>query len=135
MTEEVTQPESEDQTPYQVKNIKYGEKVVVGRVVGRNKTVIPEEEFYQMACLFSTWKDFSEYYGVPQQTLRDNFRDLYTKARQATKRKLRQKMLETALNGDRVMMIWLSKQWLDMAESPVSSESEQVLPWLNEDED
>lgn len=133
MTEEANNPQSETDTPYQVTNIKYGEKTVVGRVVGRNKTVIPEDEFYQMACLFSTWKDFSDYYGVPQQTLRDNFRDLYTKARQATKRKLRQKMLETALNGDRVMMIWLSKNWLDMSDTPQQSESEQVLPWLSED--
>lgn len=124
----------QEKLPYKVKNIKYGEKTVVGRVVGRDKTVIPEEEFYQMACLFSTWKDFSDYYGVPAQTLRDNFRDLYTKARQATKRKLRQKMLETALNGDRVMMIWLSKNWLDMSDAPHSSDAEQVLPWNEEPE-
>lgn len=124
----------EQKLPYQVKNIKYGEKTVVGRVVGRgeNKTVIPEEEFYQMACLFSTWKDFSDYYGVPETTLRNNFRDLFTKARQVTKRKLRSKMLETALNGDRVMMIWLSKQWLGMAETPIETQGEQVLPWNDE---
>lgn len=124
-----------EQIPYQVKNIKYGEKTVTGRIVGRgeNKTVIPEPEFYQMACLFSTWKDFSEYYGVPETTLRNNFRDLYVKARQATKKKLRQKMLETALNGDRVMMIWLSKQWLGMAETPDKSADTDILPW-NEEE-
>tara|TARA_R100001460_G_scaffold73728_1_gene114613 strand:+ start:79 stop:483 length:405 start_codon:yes stop_codon:yes gene_type:complete len=125
----------QEQLPYQVKNIKRGEKTVTGRVVGRDKVVIPEDEFYQMACLFSTWKDFSDYYGVPQQTLRDNFRDLYTKARQVTKRKLRSKMLETALNGDRVMMIWLSKQWLQMSDSPIESEGEQVLPWNDDPKD
>lgn len=125
----------QEQLPYQVKNIKRGEKTVTGRVVGRNKVVIPEDEFYQMACLFSTWKDFSDYYGVPQQTLRDNFRDLYTKARQVTKRKLRSKMLETALNGDRVMMIWLSKQWLQMSDSPIETEGEQVLPWNDDPKD
>jgi len=125
----------QEQLPYQVKNIKRGEKTVTGRVVGRDKVVIPEDEFYQMACLFSTWKDFSDYYGVPQQTLRDNFRDLYTKARQVTKRKLRSKMLETALNGDRVMMIWLSKQWLQMSDSPIETEGEQVLPWNDEPKD
>ncbi len=125
----------QEQLPYQVKNIKRGEKTVTGRVVGRDKVVIPEDEFYQMACLFSTWKDFSDYYGVPQQTLRDNFRDLYTKARQVTKRKLRSKMLETALNGDRVMMIWLSKQWLQMSDSPIETEGEQVLPWNDDPKD
>ncbi len=79
MTEDTNIPEQD--LPYQVTNIKYGEKTVTGRVVGRNKTVIPEEEFYQMACLFSTWKDFAEYYGVPETTLRNNFADLFTKAR------------------------------------------------------
>jgi len=122
-----------DKTPYQVKNIKRGEKTVTGRIVGRDKIVIPEDEFYQMACLFSTWKDFSEYYGVAETTLRNNFADLYTKARQTTKKKLRQKMLETALNGDRVMMIWLSKQWLNMSETPTEKSSSDVLPW-NEEE-
>jgi len=122
-----------EKPPYQVKNIKRGEKTVTGRIVGRDKTVIPEDEFYQMACLFSTWKDFSEYYGVAETTLRNNFADLYTKARQTTKRKLRQKMLETALNGDRVMMIWLSKQWLSMSENPQDKNSSDILPW-NEEE-
>jgi hypothetical protein len=120
---------------YQVKNIKRGEKTVIGRIVGRAKTVIPEDEFYQMACLFSSWKDFSEYYGVPESTLRDNFRDLYIKARQTTKRKLRSKMLETALNGDRVMMIWLSKQWLDMTDTPEKGSGSDVLPWNQEQTD
>jgi len=122
-----------EKPPYQVKNIKRGEKTVTGRIVGRDKIVIPEDEFYQMACLFSTWKDFSEYYGVAETTLRNNFADLYTKARQTTKRKLRQKMLETALNGDRVMMIWLSKQWLSMSENPQDKNSSDILPW-NEEE-
>jgi hypothetical protein len=125
----------ENKTPYQVKRVKYGEKTVTGRVVGRgeNKTVIPEEEFYQMACLFSTWKDFSDYYGVPETTLRNNFADLFTKARQTTKKKLRQKMLETAMNGDRVMMIWLSKNWLSFSDSGIQEEAEDnMLPWTTE---
>ncbi len=125
----------ETKTPYQVKRVKYGEKTVQGRVVGRgeNKTVIPEEEFYQMACLFSTWKDFSDYYGVPETTLRNNFADLFTKARQTTKKKLRQKMLETAMNGDRVMMIWLSKNWLSFSDSGIQEEAEDnMLPWTHE---
>jgi len=126
---------SNEKKPYQVKNIRRGEKTVTGRVVGRSKTVIPEDEFYQMACLFSTWGDFSDYYGVPESTLRDNFRDLYIKARQVTKRKLRSKMLETALNGDRVMMIWLSKQWLDMSENKTQGSESDVLPWNEEQTD
>ena len=41
MTEENKSPEeAQPDKHYRVKNVKYGEKTVVGRVVGRNKTVI-----------------------------------------------------------------------------------------------
>jgi hypothetical protein len=70
---------------------------------------------------------------VPETTLRNNFADLFTKARQTTKKKLRQKMLETAMNGDRVMMIWLSKNWLDMSDSGTTEKSDDnMLPWTTE---
>ena len=122
---------------YQVKQVKYGEKTVTGRVVGRNKTVIPEEEFYKLACLHCSWKDLSDFFGVPAGTLRDNFADLYIKGTQTTKQKLRQKMFETAMNGDRVMMIWLSKQWLSMSDNGIQdgSEEDTMLPWTEKNEE
>lgn len=118
---------------YQVKNIKYGEKTVVGRVVGRNKTVIPEEEFYKLAALHSSWKELSDWFSVPVGTLRDNFADLYEKATTETKQKLRRAQLDLAMKGDRVMLIWLGKNILGQAESPVNTESNQVLPWNDEE--
>jgi hypothetical protein len=120
---------------YQVKNIKYGEKTVVGRVVGRNKTVIPEEEFYKLAALHSSWKELSDWFSVPVGTLRDNFADLYEKATTETKQKLRRAQLDLAMKGDRVMLIWLGKNILGQAESPVSKDSNQVLPWTEDEED
>jgi hypothetical protein len=125
------------QPNYQVKQIKYGEKTVIGRVVGRNKTVIAEEEFYKLACLHCSWKDLSDFFGVPSGTLRDNFADLYIKGTQTTKQKLRQKMFETAMNGDRVMMIWLSKQWLSMSDNGIQdgSEEDTMLPWTEKNEE
>ena len=124
--------EAENKKPYQVKNIKYGEKTVVGRVIGRKKTVIPEEEFQKLAELHCTWKEISDFYDVPEGTLRDNFRDLYIKGTTRTKQRLRQAQLKLALGGDRVMLIWLGKNILGQSESPVNSESEQVLPWLDD---
>jgi AraC-like DNA-binding protein len=124
--------EAENKKPYQVKNIKYGEKTVVGRVIGRKKTVIPEEEFQKLAELHCTWKEIADFYDVPENTLRDNFRDLYTKGTTITKQRLRQAQLKLALGGDRVMLIWLGKNLLGQQEAPQSSESEQVLPWLDD---
>tara|TARA_R110000737_G_scaffold54155_1_gene76285 strand:- start:1663 stop:2049 length:387 start_codon:yes stop_codon:yes gene_type:complete len=125
------------QPNYQVKQVKYGEKTVQGRVVGRDKVVIPEEEFYKLACLHTTWKDLSDFFGVPVGTLRDNFADLYIKGTQTTKMKLRQKMFETAMNGDRVMMIWLSKNWCGYSDSgpQEGNEEDNMLPWTEKEEE
>jgi len=124
--------DKDQQLPYQVKNIKYGEKTVVGRVVGRNKTVIPEEEFLKLAELHCTWQEISDFYTVPVSTLRDNFADLYQKGTTKTKQRLRQAQLKLALNGDRTLLIWLGKNILGQSENPISSESSQVLPWLED---
>ena len=120
--------------PYTVTNVKYGEKTVVGRVIGRNKVVIPEEQVAQLAQYHCTNKEMADFFGVPLQTFMDNFRDIVTKNRIITKQRLRKKQLEVAMKGDRVMLIWLGKQMLGQAESPVSDESSQVLPWLEDDD-
>jgi len=39
------------------------------------------------------------------------------------------------MKGDRVMLIWLGKNILGQAESPVSKDSNQVLPWTEDEED
>jgi len=127
--------EQNDKTTYQVKNVKYGEKTVRGRVVGRSKTVIPEEEFLKLAKLHTTWKELSDFYDVPVGTLRDNFADLYKKGTVETKQRLRKAQLDLAINRhDRVMLIWLGKQMLGQSESPANNDDSMILPW-NEDTD
>jgi len=137
MTEEThnpeqSEPEHTEKTPYQVKNIRYGEKTVRGRVVGRNKTVIPEEEFTKLAELHCTWQEISDWYSVPVSTLRDNFADLYQKGTTATKQRLRQAQLKLAMNGDRSMLIWLGKNILGQSDQPINTDNSQILPWNTE---
>lgn len=133
MTEENKSPEeAQPDKHYRVQNVKYGEKVVVGRVVGRNKTVIPEAQVAQLAEYHCTNKEMADFFDVPLQTFMDNFRDIITKHRIITKQRLRKKQLEVALKGDKTMLIWLGKQMLGQSENPISDESTQVLPWLEE---
>ena len=104
----MTEQTEENKLPYQVKNVKYGSKTVVGRVVGRNKTVIPEEQVAQLAQYHCTNKEMADFFDVPLQTFVDNFRDIITKNRIITKQRLRKAQLDLALNKhDRVMLIWL----------------------------
>ena len=138
MTDEQAQSDNSEseaeqpKQPYQVKNVKYGEKTVRGRVVGRAKTVIPEEEFLKLAELHCTWQEISDWYNVPVGTLRDNFADLYKKGTTNTKQRLRASQLKLALNGDRSMLIWLGKNILGQSDQPINKDSTQVLPWLDE---
>jgi len=127
--------DKDQQLPYQVKNIKYGEKTVRGRVVGRNKTVIPEEEFQKLAELHCTWQEISDWYTVPVSTLRDNFADLYQKGTTKTKQRLRQAQLKLAMNGDRSMLIWLGKNILGQSDQPINNDSTTVLPWLEQNDE
>ena len=127
--------EQNEKTTYQVKNVKYGEKTVRGRVVGRSKTVIPEDEFLKLAKLHTTWKELSDFYDVPVGTLRDNFADLYKKGTVETKQRLRKAQLDLAINRhDRVMLIFLGKVLLNQNENAISNDDSQILPW-NEDTD
>jgi hypothetical protein len=75
----------------------------------------------------------ADFFGVKLQTFVDNFRDIVDKNRIITKQRLRKAQLELALEKhDRVMLIWLGKNILGQMETPISSESEQVLPWLED---
>ncbi len=84
MTEETNTPNEESKS-YTVTNVKYGEKTVRGRVIGRKKTVVPEEQVMELARLHCTNKEIADFFEVPQTTLTDNFRDILTKGRLETK--------------------------------------------------
>ena len=125
----MTTENTPEQTPYKVKNIKYGEKIVRGRVIGRNKTVIPEEQVLELAKLHCTNKEMADFFDVPLSTFTDNFRDIITKGKLETKQRLRAAQLKLALNGDRTLLIWLGKNILGQSESPINTDSNAVLPW------
>ena len=117
-------------TPYTVTNVKYGEKTVTGRVIGRDKVVIPEEQVAQLAQYHCTNKEIADFFGVRLQTFVDNFRDILIKNREITKQRLRKAQLDLALNKhDRVMLIWLGKRMLGQTDSPITADDNQVLPW------
>lgn len=132
----MTEHTRDQNQPYTVTNVKYGEKTVTGRVVGRDKVVIPEEQVAQLAQYHCTNKEMADFFGVPLQTFVDNFRDIITKNRIITKQRLRKAQLDLALNKhDRVMLIWLGKQMLGQTDSPISEDNNTVLPWTGDNND
>lgn len=131
MTTEEQAPE-QPKTPYKVKNVKYGEKTVRGRVIGRDKIVVPEEQVMELAKLHCTNQEMADFFGVKLQTFVDNFRDIITKGRLLTKQRLRKAQLDLAFKGDRTMLIWLGRNILSQSEQTINNDEDKVLPWLEE---
>ena len=124
--------EQQPKLPYKVKNVKYGEKTVRGRVIGRNKTVVPEEQVLELAKLHCTNQEMADFFDVKLQTFVDNFRDIITKGRLLTKQRLRKAQLDLAMKGDRTMLIWLGRNILSQSEQTINNDEDKVLPWLDE---
>ena len=117
---------------------KYGEKVIKGIIVGRgeNKQVINIEDVKKLAALHLTYKDMADYFGCKENTFRDNFRSIVERARQKTKQRLMEAMLETAIvKQNPTILVWTSKNLLGWQDNPINNENVQVLPWLEEDTD
>ncbi len=136
MSEQITDQEQPTlDKPYAVTNVKYGEKTVTGRIIGRDKTVIPEEQVAQLSQYHCTNKEMADFFGVKLQTFVDNFRDIIDKNRIITKQRLRKAQLDLALTKhDRVMLIWLGKQMLGQSENPMGKDEDKILPWINDNQ-
>lgn len=105
----------------------------VGR--GQNKTVVPPDQVYELACIGCTDMEIAGFFGIKHDTLRYNFAEELSKGRQYTKIRLRKAMFKNACdNMAPSVQIFLAKNILGMSDSPVDAEANTPLPW-NEDLD
>ena len=125
----------EPTTPKKAGQHKTGEKLVEGRIVGRDKSVVPPEEVYKLAAIGCKDIEIANWFGINNNTLRFNFSAELVKGREDLKLSLRRAMFNNAIhNNNTVMQIWLSKQYLAMSDNPMSSEGNQPLPWIEKDD-
>lgn len=120
---------------YNRKDPKWGTMTKEGLIVGRgkNKTVIDPKEVEKLAELHCTIQEMADFFNVPRETLKYNFRDIITKGKERTKQRLRKAQIELALKGNAVMLIWLGKNLLQQQDNPQDSSNLQPLPWSEEE--
>jgi ribosomal protein S17E len=93
-------------------------------MAGRPKAEIDYDKLERMMALQMTQEHIAYVLGISIDTLhlrikehyKSNFTELFNKKREHGKMALREKMFEVAMKGNVPMLIWLSKQWLDMRE-------------------
>ncbi len=109
------------------------EKVVLGLPVGRDKTIVPPEEVYKLAALGCKNIEIADWFGVTEDAISRNFAAELLKAKAAVKISLRRAMLNNACqNNSAAVQIFLAKNLLGMADSPIDSEANAPLPWNDE---
>ena len=114
---------------------KWGEKIVPGIIVGRNKVVVPPAEVEDLAALGCTDRDIANYFGVDENTLRYNFSDHLLKGRENLKISLRRAMLKNAcVNLNAAVQIFLAKNMLGMSDNGMVTDNSKVLPFTDDDE-
>ena len=110
------------------------EATIVGKPVGRDKTVVPPDQVYELASIGCDDREISKFFGVKEDTLRYNFADELTKGRATVKIRLRRAMMKNAIdNMSNSVQIFLAKNYLGMSDSPIDSEANAPLPWVDGD--
>lgn len=124
-----------DKENYKRKDPKWGELTKEGLVVGRgdNKTVVPPDEVEKLAKLWCSFEEIADWFKIPVETLKYNFRDLIEKGRSETKQALRRAQIKVALGGNVSMLIWLGKNILGQSDQPQSSTAVEPLPWTDDE--
>ena len=105
------------------------EATILGKVVGRDKKVIPPAEVFKLAALGCKNSEICDWFGIDDSTLSYNFKQELIKGREELKQSLRRAQIKLALSGNATMLIWLGKNILGQSESPLDSEANAPLPW------
>jgi hypothetical protein len=86
---------------------------------GRKLLDISEDDVRRLAAIDCTPREMARFFGCDEQTISRRFSSLIEKTRARTYSTLRRRQLEVAIEGHPTMLIWLGKQMLGQAESPV----------------
>ena len=119
------------------KDPKIGSMSKEGYIIGRgeNKKVIPPDEVEKLAKLWCSYQEIADWFQIPVETLKYNFRDLIAKGRAETKQALRRAQLKVAIGGNTSMLIWLGKNILGQSDNLLSSAEKAPLPWIEQVQD
>jgi hypothetical protein len=109
------------------------EATYLGIPVGRDKKVIDPDEVEKLAALGCRDTEISNWFGIPETTLRYNFSANLTKGREELKITLRRSMLNNACkNMNAAVQIFLAKNILGMSDNGQESDDKKPLPWSDD---
>jgi len=94
------------------------------------KYKIDTKQVSNLARFGCTNLEIAQFFGCSADLIEKSYSEFVTKGRLEQKLRLRQLQWQSAVNGNVTMQIWLGKQILGQAETPITT-NDEPLPWSN----
>jgi len=89
---------------------------IIGKPKGPKPIKIDEAKVYELATYHCTTGEIANLCGCSETTLNRRYAHVISKGYDDSKKQLRKAMIRSALSGNVIMQIWLSKNWLGFKE-------------------
>ena len=100
--------------------------------MGRPKKPLDEDVIAKLSQIGSTQEEIGAVVGISARTLQRRYADLVAENKNKGKASLRKKLWEKALKGDPKLLIWLSKNELNMVDKIHTTATVEPLPLIIE---
>jgi len=98
--------------------------------MGRPKKELDEDVIAKLSQIGCTQEEIGSVVGISARTLQRRYADLVAENKNIGKASLRKKRWERALKGDPKLLIWLSKNELNMVDKIHTTQTVEPLPLI-----
>ena len=98
--------------------------------MGRPKKELDEDVIAKLSQIGCTQEEIGSVIGISARTLQRRYADLVSENKNIGKASLRKKLWEKALKGDPKLLIWLSKNELNMVDKIHTTQTVEPLPLI-----
>jgi alkylhydroperoxidase/carboxymuconolactone decarboxylase family protein YurZ len=98
--------------------------------IGRPKKELDKDVIAKLSQIGCTQEEIGSVVGISARTLQRRYADLVAENKNKGKASLRKKMWEKALKGNEKLLIWLSKNELNMVDKVHTTQTVEPLPLI-----
>ena len=100
------------------------------QTIGRPKKELDVDVIAKLSQIGCTQEEIGSVVGISARTLQRRYADLVAENKNKGKASLRKKMWEKALKGNEKLLIWLSKNELNMVDKVHTTQTVEPLPLI-----
>ena len=113
-------------------DINKAENTIQTQSIGRPKKELDEDVIAKLSQIGCTQEEIGSVVGISARTLQRRYADLVAENKNKGKASLRKVLWKKALKGDPKLLIWLSKNELNMVDKIHTTASVEPLPLIIE---